>query len=494
MDDASIQEIVNQITPLLVGRAPGKIFQFGPMAMAIDFGLRQRGLLFISVDPALPRLHLIKRRVRDLERQSTPLNQFGQTLARDLSSTRTQSIVKDLRDRVVRFQFAGEDELGEKKASMLIAQLTGRSANLFVTDEEQIIIQAARLTDNSGQRPGETYTPPASAAKQQAGPTKLFDLIHHGDFSSASEAADAYFTSLLTQRQFESRANAARGQIRKSISQHQKLLKKLQRDVESHADAEEHKRVGDLLLANLGTARRSGNRVKLIDYFSDDAAPIEIELDESTSLPEEAQRRFALYQRSKRALAKITSRIAQVEQEIDELQSEQRKLDDQLAAADPQHKPTGLALLPLAHGSRAVDTLSGLTQKPAGGNAKRIPGTRRYVSSDGLEILVGRTSKDNDYLTLKIARPNDLWLHAADYGGSHVVVRNSTRKDVPHRTLIEAAQLAAYFSRAKKDPKVDVHYTQRKFVSKPKGAKPGLVRLQRFKNITVEPKEAGKRT
>jgi len=118
---------------------------------------------------------------------------------------------------------------------------------------------------------------------------------------------------------------------------------------------------------------------------------------------------------------------------------------------------------------------------------------RRYVSSDGYEILVGRTSRDNDHLTFKVARPNDLWLHAADYGGSHVVVRNSTRKDVPHRTIIEAAQLAAQFSQARKDPKVDVHYTQRKFVSKPRGSAPGLVRMTRFKNITVAPKEGVER-
>src|SRR5207245_9674827 len=124
---------------------------------------------------------------------------------------------------------------------------------------------------------------------------------------------------------------------------------------------------------------------------------------------------------------------------------------------------------------------------------KRIPGTRRYLSSDDFEILVGRTSKDNDHLTFKIAKPNDLWLHAADYGGSHVVIRRPTRKEVPHQTIIQAAQLAAWFSQAKKDPKVDVHYTERKFVSKPKGAKPGLVRLQRFRNITVEPKRSEER-
>src|SRR5207237_248964 len=97
-----------------------------------------------------------------------------------------------------------------------------------------------------------------SEAKPQARRTKLFDLIHKGDFSSPSEAADAYFTSALTQRDFESRTNAARAQFRKRISQQQKLLKKLQSDVESHADAENHKRVG-----GNGTSRQA-NRPRLV--------------------------------------------------------------------------------------------------------------------------------------------------------------------------------------------------------------------------------------
>jgi predicted ribosome quality control (RQC) complex YloA/Tae2 family protein len=80
-------------------------------------------------------------------------------------------------------------------------------------------------------------------------------------------------------------------------------------------------------------------------------------------------------------------------------------------------------------------------------------------------------------------------MHAGDYPGSHVVVRNPTRKEIPQRTVIEAAQLAGRFSQASEDAKVVIHYTPRKFLSKPKGAAHGLVRLSRFKSITVEPKE-----
>jgi predicted ribosome quality control (RQC) complex YloA/Tae2 family protein len=114
---------------------------------------------------------------------------------------------------------------------------------------------------------------------------------------------------------------------------------------------------------------------------------------------------------------------------------------------------------------------------------------RHYISSDGYEVIIGRTARDNDRLTFREARPNDLWLHAGDYPGSHVIVRNSSRKEIPHRTIVEAAQLAAKFSQASKDAKVNIHYTRRKFLSKPKGAAPGLVRMSSFRSITVEPAE-----
>ena len=484
MDDQSIQAIVDEIAPLLIDRGPGKIFQFGPAALAIDFGLREHGYLLISVDPALPRIHLVRRRVRDLERQSTPLNHFGLTLRKELTNTKLMSIAKDASDRVVRLQFAGADDLGATRQRALVAQLTGRSANMFLLDGNASVIQAARPTEFAGQRVGESYARPGSEVKREKSAGKLLEQIRSPDSASPSEAADAYFTSLLAQREHESHINAARAQLRKKLSQQKKLLKQLQNDLASHANADDHKRLGDLLLANLSTAKRNGNSVTLTDYFSADAGPIEIEIDDSASLQEEAQRRFGLYQRSKRATTQITSRIEEVKKQIGKLEAKQERLEEDLAKSNLSNLADSKSVtLGVAKSSSHQDKTT----------VNKVPGTRRYISSDGFEILVGRTSKDNDYLSMKVAKPNDLWLHAADYGGSHVVVRNSTRKLVPHRTLIEAAQLAAYFSQAKKDPKVDVHYTERKFVTKPKGAKPGLVRLQRFKNITIEPKEAGTR-
>jgi len=114
---------------------------------------------------------------------------------------------------------------------------------------------------------------------------------------------------------------------------------------------------------------------------------------------------------------------------------------------------------------------------------------RSFISSDGLKILVGKSSKDNDVLTLKVAKGDDFWFHVAGYGGSHVILKNPEKLvKPPSPSLLEAAQLAAYFSQARNAPKVEVHYTQKKFVLKPKGAKPGLVRLKDYKSVSVRPR------
>jgi predicted ribosome quality control (RQC) complex YloA/Tae2 family protein len=484
MDDQAIHEIVEEIRPLMVGRAPGKIFQLSPLSLVVDFRLRDHGDLFISVEPAQPRMYLIKRRVRDLEKQSVPLTQFGQSLRKELSGTSLRSIEKDPNDRIVWLHFSGADDLGQNQERTIVAQLTGRAANLFLIDREGVIFNQAREGKGPGQKIGERYQspPPAGAPAKQTDDSELIKTIRSSAHESSSEAADAYFSSLLVRQAFDNRAGAARAELRKKISHHQRLLKQLEQDLASHADAEAHKRVGDLLLSNLSTARREGSRVILFDYFADDAGPVELEMDQHSTLPEEAERRFALYSRSRRAVRQIASRIAAIGPEMDLLNSQSEALEKIVAERDE-------AALEKFTARKSAPSASGR----GGKIEKKIPGTRSYLSSDGFEILVGRTARDNDQLTFKVAKPNDLWMHTGDYSGSHVVVRNTTRKEIPHRTVIEAAQLAAHFSQARTNAKVDVHYTQRKFVSKPKGAALGLVRMTRFKNITVEPKENLKR-
>ena len=404
----------------------------------------------MSVDPANPRIYLIRRRVRDLERQSIPLGQFGQVLRDKLSGAPITVVEKEPADRIVRVRF---------EPLTLLVQLTGRTADLLLLGEGDLVEAALRTAIR------RIYDPPP--IRQNPAQDDLPVVT-----DSPSEAADTYYTSLDKTKQFEARVAAARSQLLKTIRQKQKLKQHLQQDLAGHGDPSEHKRIGDLLLANLSTATRVGNKVTLTDYYADGAPAIEVEIDQNVSLQEESARRFRQYGKAKRAREEIAERMVQLDREIVQLNGqveEIRRIVEQKDATTPAPKAS---------------------KRASSKQTTKLPGVRRYRSTDGYEILVGRAARDNDNLTFKIAQPNDLWMHAGDYPGSHVVIRNPTRKEIPHRTIIEAAQLAGRFSQASEDSKVIIHYTPRKFLSKPKGAAVGLVRLSRFRSITVEPKES----
>jgi predicted ribosome quality control (RQC) complex YloA/Tae2 family protein len=468
MNHRLIQQVVAELQDALRGRFFGKIYQLSPVSFAIDFGLRGE-FLFVSVDPASPRVYLIHRRTKELEKQSPSLNAFGQLLRSKLSSAHVVQVSKDPLDRIVRLSFRVDEETGVVFRRLVI-QLTGRTADIFLLDELNRIVGVLR--EQTQIRIHEPYQPPPRPVRESAA---MLPIVN----GPPSAQLDKHFSAIDAARAFEVKAKSVRGKLSKSIRQQNNLEKNLREDLVRHGDPEQHKRVGDLLLANIGTAVRHGNTVKINDYYSEGTPVIDLEVDEKRSLQEEAAHRFRQYTKAKRAAEEIAERLKQVNREIMELERRLARLDQIIetrdeVALDSFEKP---ALAP-KH-----------VPKKSSAKTEKISGVRRYLSTDGYEILVGRAARDNDNLTFRVAQPNDLWMHTGDYPGSHVVVRNPTRKEVPHRTLIEAAQLAGRFSQASADTKVVVHYTERKFLSKPKGAAPGLVRLSRFKSITVEPKE-----
>ena len=455
-----LDRVVEELRTSLTGKYFGKIFQLSTLAFAFDVGLRGQ-FLFVSVDPASPRMYLIRRRLKELEKQSVPPGPFAQALRTKLSNGSITAVEKEPLDRIVRLRFGFQS---------LVAQLTGRTADLFLLGEDDQIEAQLRHAPNH-----QFYHPPP-----------IRQIPVHDDLPPAtvspSEAADAYYSSLDESTEFESRANAVRSRLQKSIRQKRKLKENLERDLVNHGDPDEHKRTGDLLLANIATAKRAGNKATITDYYAEGTPSIEIEIDENVSLQDEAARRFRQYGKAKRARDEIAERMIQLDSEIAQLDRQVDEISKIITAKDE----TALALLIEAKAPQKIPAQKRGSREP---KELKLPGVRRYLSTDGYEVLVGRAAKDNDNLTFKIAQPNDLWMHAGDYPGSHVVVRNPTRKEIPHRTIIEAAQLAGKFSQASEDSKVVIHYTPRKFLSKPKGAAPGLVRLSRFRSITVEPKE-----
>jgi predicted ribosome quality control (RQC) complex YloA/Tae2 family protein len=500
MNDQLIDSIVAELAPALEGRMMGKVWQLSRVALVFDFRLSDGRYLFISVDPAAPRIYTIARTVRQLEKLSLAPSSFVLTMRKQLGGARLLGVKKDVGERVVRFSFASYDAVGDTHDWTLIAQLTGRAANLLLLDAKGRVVDALRTPRGEGQEIADLYQPPPLRTNSDEGkqtPAQPLAFTR-GAHDSLSAAADAYYRELEQRRAFDARAGAHRTRLRSLVEKQKKLRRNLEKDLAAHGDAVEHKRVGDLLLANIATAERRGARVYVTDYFAEDAPTVELEIDEHASLQEEAARRFARYTKAKRAAQETTARLEELNAGLDALEQRQQELEQIIAARDAAALE---AFDETARGAKG-------TRAPSGGGvvkdahrtkaqikaAESVAGARRYRSSDGYEILVGRAAKDNDQLTFKVARAHDLWLHAADYPGSHVIVRNPARgEEVPHRTVIEAAQLAAYFSQAKRDAKVSVHYTPRKFLSKPKGAAPGLVRMSNFRTLLVEPGESVER-
>lgn len=198
-----------------------------------------------------------------------------------------------------------------------------------------------------------------------------------------------------------------------------------------------------------------------------------IKLDPDRTPVENAQSRFKEYDKAKGALAGVPERLADVDHQL-------RYVDETLALLELADSYEGITTI-----EREVET-QGLL-KASSGKSARGPRSSplRLMSSDGLPIFVGRTAGQNDEVTFKLARPDDLWLHARDIPGAHVVIQSDS--DVPDRTLEQAAGLAAYFSGARASTSVEVIVTQRRYVRKIAGGPPGLVNYRNERTVRAAP-------
>lgn len=475
VNEKTLEKIRAELASILIGQQFGKIFTLSRVSLAIDFRLYESQFLFISLDSSAPRIYLIKRRLRDLERTSGTPNGFVLYLKKRLSNAVLQSIEKTENERILTFDFTAETELGATEKYSLAVQLTGRSANLFLLDKNGFILERLRETFGAGQEIGDKYSAPVREGdKRKRGEEESFDK---GDFHTLSEALDNFYLEREAEKLFQNRARAAENKIKQETAKREKLVKKLKQDLENHGDAEKWKRFGDLILANLKDAVRIDNKVLVVDYFDENVPTLEIEVDENDSLTAAAEKFFRRYTKARNAKEEISKRLAEIELQITDYKIHKERIDAAIAEKDEDF------LIELL-GEKNERKLSKSKDK----KTDNFTGARHFVSSDDYEILVGKASKDNDFLTFRVAKSSDLWLHAADYPGSHVIIKNPNRTEIPPKTLLEAAQIAAFYSHARLQPKVAVNYTPRKFVNKPKGAAFGLVSLSSFKTILVEPK------
>jgi hypothetical protein len=249
------------------------------------------------------------------------------------------------------------------------------------------------------------------------------------------------------------------------------------------SDAQEADRLreaGHLILANVRNVRRGATSVDLPDF---EGSRRTITLDPALGPAENAERYYRRAARQERAAQRLPADVEALDREIAEIEA---GLDRLGSGAEPDAD-----LLRLA-GFRDRRTEPRRAAQGAGGGPPpgRIP-FRRYRTSGGLEVRVGRSSKDNDALTFKHASPDDIWLHARQAPGAHVVLRWGRRdQNPPERDLREAAVLAAVHSDARHSGVVAVDWTRRKYVRKPRRAAAGAVTAERLRTLFVEPDEA----
>ncbi|MEZ5344509.1 MAG: NFACT family protein [Pyrinomonadaceae bacterium] len=473
MNEATLQKIEAELSGHLAGRKFGKIFVLSRMMIAVDFRLDDGKYLLISVEPGSPRIYLIKRRLKTLEKRSASQPSFVSFIRKKIANSVVEKVIKLEGERVIRIELAARNELGQSELFSLVIQLTGRSSNLFLLDGEDRILDSLRETEGKGQTAPDVYSPPAKPRTNQFS-QDVFDQKEH---NSLSEALDQYYKEKEADSKFRSAANAALGSVQKDLKKQIRLRSQLGQDLEQHGDPGKWKHYGDVLLANVNTAKRKDGKIIATDYFDNDSPLIEIEAEDNASVTEAAESYFKRYTKARNAKTEIAKRLELISAEIEKLEKKKASLKTAIENKDLE---TIESVAPDAKSSR-----SNQIQKR---KAESFAGAKTFTSGDGFEILVGKRSKDNDFLTFRVAKSLDTWLHAADYPGSHVVIRNPNRKEIPQNTLLEAAQLAAFYSKARKESKVAVHYTQKKFVNKPKGAAPGLVSLASFKTLLVEPR------
>ncbi len=260
--------------------------------------------------------------------------------------------------------------------------------------------------------------------------------------------------------------------LRRERRRLEKRLAKLEQEAREAARADEYKKWGELLKANYHLLQRGMSLVTVTDYFSPGLEEVAIPLEPGKTPQENVSRYFRKAKKLARAPEQLAARRRVTEQELGSIDEKCRLQSTLFDVCELQ------GLLPPKRAAPARRE----KHKPA----SRI---RRFVSSDGFTILAGRSAKDNDHLTVHIANGNDLWLHTRGRAGTHVVVRAERNKEFPRQTLIEAAQVCAHLSKAPDGEVEEVTYTFRKHVTKPKGAKPGLVLVASGKTIAVRQNE-----
>ena len=356
------------------------------------------------------------------------------------------SVVREL---ISRSQQGGGDELATALWNVAIEAYTSA-----VTGHSYVWQEAARFHFS------------ALEPRRLQGAYEQFDAVSPGIWAACQQER--------AQRRIQQTQQHIRRRLSQTLKNARRRLAVMQAEFDEAARAEEYKRKGHALWANIGRLSGRPAQVELADLFdSEGDSTLRIDLDVNRSLAENAASYLKSAQKYARRQQVLPQRLA-------ELRHQCAQYEHWIGAIDAGTWEADNAL------QNWLESKVTSTDKTASKQPQAHP--RRYRTSTGWSVWAGRNNKENDVLTHKMAAQNDLWFHAQGYAGSHVVLRSEGRKEAPSKqTIEEAASLAAYWSKGRTAKKVSVAYTMVKHVTKPRGGAPGQALLRREKTIVVEP-------
>ncbi len=322
------------------------------------------------------------------------------------------------------------------------------------------------------------YRPVLLSCEGQPKEYSYRSIEQYGQYMQTEEAES--FSALLdrfyTQTEHSDRMRQKTQTLRKAVTTlRERTLRKLElqrKEYESTLDREQLRQMGDIVTANLHAIER-GQTCLVAEDFYHDMVPIRIPLKPDLSPQQNAARFYKDYAKAKNAEKILTEQMERAEIEAEYLATVLEELSRVEGEAD------------LAEIREELE--QGGYIRPDRKKQKTRPGRpMEFLSSDGYQIYVGRNNCENDRLSLKTARKDDLWLHIQKFHGTHVIIA-CAGKEPPDRTITEAAQLAAWFSQAKEGQNVPVDVTPVRYLKKPKGAKPGMVIYDKYRTVIVTP-------
>ena len=307
------------------------------------------------------------------------------------------------------------------------------------------------------------------------------EILQYGDFmeetrcGSFSQLLDRFYTQTDRAERMRQKSQT----LRKTVTTlHERVLRKLElqrRERDSTLNREQLRRMGDIVTANLHAIARGQALLRAENFYEADAPLIEIPLKPELSPQQNAAKFYKEYAKAKTAEKILTQQLAQGEAEAEYLAA----VLDELSRAESEAD--------LAEIRQELE--AGGYLRPADRKKQpKLPPSKpmEFVSGDGYRIFVGRNNRQNDQLSMKTARKDDLWLHIQKFHGTHVIIACAGVRP-PDRTVTEAAMLAAFYSQAKNGQNVPVDVTQVRNLRKPSGAKPGMVVYDRYQTVIVTP-------